>query len=104
MTVAPDPINAFEPINFILNDSPAPDKYLMSPVLVMPNLNISIKEPAAINNTHWPNTSTVKLLANMAKPEIPKKAITKFPVKERKLSSRTILWSFFFNAVFIFDF
>lgn len=98
ITVALNPINAFDPINLRRDDSSAPDKYLIKPVFVIPNLNISTNEPAAMNKTHWPNISTERLLASSANPEMPNSAIARFPAKERKFSSLTILWNFFFNA------
>ena len=103
-SVATRPIKAFDPINFILADSSAPDKNLIKPVLVIPKRNISTKEPAAINNTHWPNSSVAKLRASNAKLQIPNTAITRLPARERKLSSRMIVCNFFSKTLFISGF
>ena len=102
--VAIVPIKAFDPINFILADSSAPDKNLIKPVLVMPKRNISTKEPAAINNTHWPNFSVLSVRASKAKLQMPNKAITRLPARERKLSSRINMLSFFFKTLLISGF
>lgn len=76
-----------EPINCPSYSSFAPAKKRTNPLLVIPYLNISIKDPPEINNTHCAKSSGLRLLANKAKPPKPKTAITRFPAKERKLSS-----------------
>ena len=62
----------------------------MIAVLVIPKRNISIKVPEEIYSTHCPKTSTGKVLAIRANPAKPKKAMVRFPVRERKLASRVI--------------
>ena len=80
-------IRAFDPMYFILWSLSAPDRYLIKPVFVIPNRNISINDPAVTNNTHSPKMSNEKLRASIAKPIIPKMAMITFPARERKLSS-----------------
>ena len=97
INVAIKPIRALDPINLLRSSLVNPERYLTMAVLVIPSLNISTKAKDAVNRTHLPNSSITKLLAKSANPANAKKAMVRFPARERKLSSRTIFFNKFFK-------
>ena len=92
------PIKLFEAMYGMRSDLLAPDRYLTIAVLVMPKRNISTNAADDIKSTHSPNMSFVNVLASNANPANPKSAITRFPARERKLSSRINMFSAFFTG------
>ena len=90
-------ISTFDPISCSFVSVFAPDKNLTNALLVIPNRNISTKDPPEIKSTHLAKDSVSSPLANKAKPANPIFPKLNFQAKDRRLSS----WFIFDNSEYI---